>query len=99
MARKKHAKYTAEFRARAVRLCIESDETIAEVARKLEVSYQTLYNWLVKAGQVDQVRGGPKRGPETTEEELRRLRRELDETKMERDFLKKAAAFFARMNK
>ena len=99
MAKRKTTKYTAEFRERAVRLCLDSDDTIAEVARKLEVTYQTLYHWLVKAEKVDQVRGGPKRSPETAEEELRRLRRELDETKMERDFLKKAAAFFARTNK
>ena len=36
---------------------------------------------------------------ETAEDEVRRLRRQLGEVTMERDFLKKAAAFFARMNK
>ena len=94
-------KYTVEFKARAVRLCEESGRPIAEVARDLGIKYQTLYEWMKKAGKAgtDQaVRVGTER-QETPEEEVRRLRRELDETRMERDFLKKAAAFFAKMNK
>ena len=89
-------KYNASFRASAVRLAVESERPLPEVARDLDVPYQTLYYWLTKAGKVARASAGP---PETAEEEVRRLRRELDEVKMERDFLKKAAAFFAKMNK
>lgn len=100
---KKARRYSAEFKARAVRLCEESGRPIAEIARELEVQYQTLYDWMAKAGKtkvtVDSALRVAAQRQETPEEEVRRLRRELDETTMERDFLKKAAAFFARMNK
>lgn len=97
---KKAKKYTAEFKARAVRLCEESARPIAEVARDLDVRYQTLYQWMVDAGKAGGVAAAlAASAPETASEENRRLRRELDEMKMERDFLKKAAAFFARSNK
>lgn len=100
---KKAKQYSAEFRARAVRLCEESGRPIAEVAKDLDVGYQTLYGWMKKAGKTKRVADGPVRTAaqhkETLEEEVRRLRRELDEANMERDFLKKAAAFFAKLNK
>lgn len=98
---KKAKKYTREFRARAVRLCEESGRPIAEVARDLEVAYQTLYQWMLQAGKAGGAAAAQSAPPaaETPAEEIRRLRRELDEVKMERDFLKKAAAFFARSNK
>ena len=100
---KKAKQYTPEFRARAVRLCEESGRPIAEVARDLELTYQTLYDWMRKAGKTRAREDGPLRTAaerqETPEQEVRRLRRELDETRMERDFLKKAAAFFAKMSK
>jgi transposase len=95
---KKQKRYSSEFRAQAVRLCEESDKTIAEVARELGVEYQTLYEWMRKAGKTKRV-DEPVQASPASDEEVRRLRRELDEVKMERDFLKKAAAFFARMNK
>jgi transposase len=93
-------KYTAEFKARAVRLCEQSGRPIAEVARDLDVRYQTLYQWMSDAGKTaGHGATAVARAPETADEEVRRLRRELDEMRMERDFLKKAAAFFARSNK
>lgn len=100
MARKPK-QYSATFRANAVRLARESGRPVPEVARDLDVPYQTLWTWIQKD---DKARGRDRAGAagaptETAEEELRRLRRELDEVTMERDFLKKAAAFFAKMNK
>jgi transposase len=92
----KAKKYNASFRASAVRLAEESERPINEVARDLDIPYQTLYYWMTKARKAARPAPGP---PETVEDENRRLRRELDEVKMERDFLKKAAAFFAKMNK
>ena len=97
---KKEKRYTAEFRAQAVRLCEESEKSIAEVARELGVGYQTLYEWMRKAGKTKQSEAsGSAQSSHPSSDELRRLRRELDEVKMERDFLKKAAAFFAQMKK
>ena len=96
----KAKKYSPAFRANAVRLASESGRPISDVARDLDVAYQTLYSWMEKAGKAGQrcIPPAPP-PPESAENEVRRLRRELDEIRMERDFLKKAAAFFARMNK
>jgi transposase len=97
--------YSAAFRANAVRLAAESDRPITEVARDLGIKYNQLYSWMKTAGKTKQIYDRrlppppPVPPPETAEDEVRRLRRELDEVKMERDFLKKAAAFFAKMNK
>ena len=97
---KKAKRYTAEFRAQAVRLCEESEKSIAEVARELGIGYQTLYDWMRKAGKTKQSEASRSaQSSQTSSDDVRRLRRELDEVTMERDFLKKAAAFFAQMKK
>lgn len=93
MPRRKRRKYTPEQKADAVRLVREVGN-LAKVARDLDVTESSLRHWMqqadIDAGQ------GPE-GALTTEEreELRRLRRENRTLQMERDFLKKAAAFFA----
>ena len=70
-----------------------SERSIAQVARDLGVSDQTLRNW-IKQADVD---AGKREGLTTDErEELRRLRRENRTLLQEREILKKAAAFFAR---
>jgi transposase len=79
-------------------LAEESEKPIAEVARDLGVAYQTLYDWVSHARK----RAAPAKepgAPLSAEEEVRQLRRQLDEVTMERDFLKKAAAYFAKVTK
>lgn len=95
---KKAKRYTASFRANAVRMGEESDEPLTEVARRLGVNYATLYGWMEKAGKTKPTDTTARPG-ETVEEENRRLRREVETLRMERDFLKKATAFFARTSK
>ena len=90
-------KYPPEFREQAVELVKASDKTVAEVARDLGINDTTLGNW-VRADQAE--RGVPDASgllPLTAAEraELTRLRREVSKLKMEREILKKAAAFFA----
>jgi len=89
--------FTDEFKAGAVRLVIEEGKTIAQVARDLDLTESSLRNWVEQA-RAD--RGNGKPGVLTTEEreELRRLRKENRELRMEREILKKAAAFFAKEN-
>jgi transposase len=92
---KSHAPYPKSFRADAVALVRTSDKSIAEVAVDLGVSNESLRKWVQQA-KVDAGEGPP--GALTTEEreELRRLRRENKTLQMEREILRKAAAFFAR---
>lgn len=85
--------YPPEFRREAVQLARSAGRSIAQVARDLGVSNQTLRTW-IKQADVD---AGKREGLTTDErEELRRLRRENRTLLQEREILKKAAAFFAR---
>ena len=90
------SKYSPEFREQAVELVRATGRPIAVVARELGVNDTTLGNW-VKADEAE--RGVPDRSgllPLTAAEraELTRLRRENARLKVEREILKKAAAFF-----
>lgn len=89
--------YTKELREEAVKLVIEGGLRIPEVGRRLSIASSTLRYW-VKAGREGKLKDvGHKQKPLTElEMELARVKRELAEVKMERDFLKKAAAYFAR---
>ncbi len=85
--------YPSEFREEAVRLVRASGRPVKEIAADLDVSEQTLRNW-VFAAQVD---AGERDGVTTDErEELRALRRRVRVLEQERDILKKAAAWFAK---
>ncbi|MGQ0803504.1 MAG: transposase [Actinomycetota bacterium] len=89
------APHPPEFRQRAVELARERDKPIRVIAQELGISERCLRNWVAQA-DVDE---GKREGLTTSErEELRKLRSELRVVKMERDILKKAAAFFATEN-
>jgi transposase len=89
--------FTDEFKAGAVRLVLDEGKKVADVARDLDLAPSVVGNW-VKQARADRTHG--KTGLTTAErEELARLRRENRELKMERDILKKAAAFFAKESK
>jgi len=86
--------FTDEFKEGAVRLVLDEGKTIAEVARNLDLTGSALGTW-VKHARADRSKG--KTGLTTEERaELVKLRREIRELRMERDLLKKAAAFFAK---
>ena len=89
--------YSKELREEAVKLVTEGGLSIPEVGRRLDIPTSTIGNWVKahKDGKLSDV--GKHRKPLTeTEAELARVRRELAEVKMERDLLKKAAAYFAK---
>ena len=94
MPKRKRRKFTAEQKADAVRMAREVG-SVPQVARDLDLTETALRHW-VKQADIDEGRGAE--GDLTTDEkeELRRLRRENRTLKMERDFLKKAATFFAK---
>jgi len=95
VGKRKRRRYTAEFKAETVQLVKESDKSIGEIARDMDLTDSVLRNW-VKQARIDSG-GGSEAEPTTTErEEIRRLRREVRQLKMEREILKKATAFFAK---
>jgi transposase len=86
--------FTDEFKAGAVRLVLDEGKTVAQVARDLDLTPSALAGW-VKHARAD--RDGGKSGLTTEERaELAKLRKENRELKMERELLKKWAAFFAK---
>jgi transposase len=90
-------RYTKEFREEAVKLVTEEKISLPEASRRLSLPPSTLATW-VKAFKVGKLGGiGKTQRPLTEiEMELARAKKELAEVKMERDILKKAAAYFAR---
>lgn len=88
--------YSAEFKREAVALTREPGRTVAEVARSLGIDRSVLRSWKVRM-EAEGAAAFPGRGrPKASEEELRRLRRELAQARQERDILKKALAYFAK---
>jgi transposase len=84
-------KFTREFKLSAVRLVHEQGYKIAEAAKNLGIDAANVRNWLEQLGD----QAGPS-GEGAVQTELRRLRKENARLLMEREILKKAAAFFAR---
>lgn len=89
-------KYTPEYKAEAVELVIGSGKPVAEIARDLGIHEATLGNWVNLAKR----NGTIVEKPVTSDERarLRELEDEVRKLRMERDFLKKAAAWFASQN-
>ena len=90
--------YTSEFRRQAVELVTREGLSIAAASRRLSLSPKTLTNWVRRAkgeGAPDGTATAPRRAVTEAEAELSRLRRENAELRMERDILKKSAAYFA----
>ncbi len=94
---KKHKTYTAEFKAEAIKAIEANQGNVSKTAREIGISIQTLSNWNnnVKAGTLA---GTKQYSPDLNAllEENRQLKRQLKSAKMEREFLKKAAAYFVK---
>ncbi len=95
MIRRKRRGFTEEQKAAAVEHVRKTGKTVYQAAQDLDLTETALRRWIEQA-KVDA--GAGESGALTTEErdELRRLRRENQRLQLERDFLKKAAAFFAK---
>lgn len=97
MSTKPRRQFTPEQKAEAVRIVAQSGKPISQIAKEMGLTESALRNW-VKQAQIDQA-AAPNSALTTEErQELNRLRREVKRLQMERDFLKKAAAFFAAEN-
>ena len=92
---RKRRTFTDEFKAEAVKLCKTGERSVGQVARDLGLTETALRRWVQQA-DVDAGKGPPEALTTTEREELVRLRRENRRLQMEREILKKAAAFFAK---
>jgi transposase len=92
-----NGRYSKEFRGEAVKMVVEGGLSAYEVSRQLALPKSTLENWVraFKAGKLSDI-GGQQRPLTEVEQELDRVKRELAQVKLERDILKKAAAYFAK---
>ena len=91
--RRPRRQFSDEFRAGAVRLVLDESKTVGAVARELDLTPSALSGW-VRQARADRTQG--KTGLTSEERaELATLRKENRQLRMERDILKKAAAFFA----
>jgi transposase len=93
----KRKKYTQEYKREAVVLARSSEVPISQVARELGVNANVLTRWCREAAD-EKVPAFTGQG-KPRDEELASLKRELTRVKRERDFLREAAAFFARESK
>ena len=91
---KKYRKFSPEFRVEAVRMVIDSSRPITQVARELGVNDGTLGNWVAQY-RAEHADDDPALTP-AERIQLNEAQRELRELRMENEFLKRAAAYFAR---
>lgn len=89
----KYRKFTPEYRDEAVRLVLDTSRPVAEVARDLGLNEGTLGNWV---REYRDVHPASEELGISDRAKLKELERENRELRLERDFLKKAAAFFAK---
>jgi transposase len=94
MSKRKLTSYAVEFKTSSAKLAVESDQSVAATARDLGINSVTLHGWIKryfphgKASVNTHSSSNPY-------EELKKLKKEIARVKMERDILKKAAAYFA----
>lgn len=90
------SRYTPEFRREALQLVRSSGRPAVEVARSLGISYGTLGNWVRAEREARERAADPAALSESEREELQRFRREVADLRVDREILRKAAAYFAR---
>ena len=95
MARRKRRDFTDAFKADAVRLCAQGGRSIGQVAIDLDLTESALRSW-IKQAEADAGKSDTDMLSSAEREELHQLRRDNKRLLMEREILKKAAAFFAK---
>ena len=94
--RRKRRKFSDEYKAEVVELCRTSGKSVGELARELDLTETAVRDWVKKA---DAKQSNPDAETDRDlEAELRTARKRIKELEMEREILKKAAAFFAKEN-
>ena len=99
MARKKTKAYSEAYRKEAVRLADLPDRTAADVARELGIHVGQIYNWRTQFNKLSKGQFTVADGTNYSvaeKAEIRKLKKQIADLKEERDFLKKATAYFAK---
>jgi len=102
MARRNTKSYPESFRREAVRLADQPDRTATDVAKELDIHVGQIYNWRTQFNKLSKGQFTVVDGTNYSKEELaeiRKLKKEIADLKEERDFLKKATAYFAKVDK
>ena len=102
MARRKTKSYPESFRREAVKLADQPDRTAADVARELGIHAGQIYNWRTQFNKLSKGQFVVADGTNYSKDEkaeIRKLKKKVAELEQERDFLKKATAYFAKTDK
>ena len=94
MGNKKNV-YTNDFKDEAVKMALSSELSMSQVAKNLGIQYKTLHSWIKKNMPKSMDVQDGKNKVKALEEENKALKNKLKRTVMERELLKKAAAYFA----
>lgn len=95
MSKKRNKVYDLEFKQSSAKLALESERPISETARALGINENTLHGWVKKYVHLHKKSASTGSESEKLQQEVSQLRKENTRLKMERDILKKAAAYFA----
>ena len=95
MAKRKRRAFSGEYKAEVVDLMRKSGKSVGAVARELDLTETAVRRWVAQA-EIDSGRGPAGALTTAEREEFARLRRQAKTLEMEREILKKAAAFFAK---
>ncbi len=93
MSKQKLNSYTSEFKESSVKMALESDQPVSHTAKNLGINVNTLHGWIHKYSNPAT---NITKENEHHFDEIKRLKKELNQVTQERDLLKKAAAYFAK---
>ena len=96
MENNKRAKYSKDFKEQAIRMVLDQGLTRAEVGRKLGIHQCLIGSWIKEFNSKGSESFSENGKLPPRDEEIRKLKEEIRQLRMERDFLKKTAIFFAR---
>jgi transposase len=97
MSKKVQRQYSAELKASAVKMVLDELKSVTQVSQDLHIPMQTLHSWVTK-GRKGELSGISTYSPDLValQTEVCQLKKQLAAAEMEREILKKAAAYFAR---
>ena len=99
MSTKQKNNYPLEFKISSAQLAVDSNKSVAQIARDLGINHNTLHGWIDKYSDSNQInQKNMSNNKAACFEEIKQLKKELALVKQERDLLKKAAAYFAKQS-